>query len=223
MLLAAGFAPQYSERQLADPLLSPAMEAVRLVLKGHEPYPAFAVDVRWNMIVANGMVAPFLATVEDTRLLEPPVNVLRLCLHPKGLAPQIANLPEWRAHLLERLKRQNDTFADPGLERLEDELRGYPGGVSHTRAVQNECTPIAHILRLRAGNEMLSFISTITTFGTALDVTLAELAIESFFPADEQTRGALGRLMAKRGEQSGRHDYGSVGRGPTAPLSEIPR
>jgi transcriptional regulator with XRE-family HTH domain len=210
ILLAAGFAPQYSERQLADPLLSPAMEAVRLVLKGHEPYPAFAVDVRWNMIVANDMVAPFLTSIEDARLLEPPINVLRLCLHPKGLAPQIGNLAEWKAHLLERLRRQNDAFADPELERLEDELRGYPGGVSHTRAIQKESTAIAHVLRLRMGNEVLSFISTITTFGTPLDVTLSELAIECFFPADERTRAALGQLTASRRGQPDRHDHTAV-------------
>jgi transcriptional regulator with XRE-family HTH domain len=194
MLLAAGFAPHYSERPLADPSLAPAMDTVRLVLKGHEPSPALAVDRHWNMIAANDAVAPLLAGVEDASLLQPPVNVLRLSLHPKGIAPRIVNLAEWRAHLIERLKRQNETFGDPALEDLEAELRSYPGGVSQTRIVHNEGTAIAHMLRLSVGDRVLSFISTITVFGTPLDVTLSELAIESFFPADEQTRMALQQL-----------------------------
>lgn len=198
MLLAAGFAPQYGERQLADPSLSQALSAVKLVLKGHEPCPAFAVDSRWNMVAANDTVAPFLAAVEDTALLEPPVNVLRLCLHPNGLASKIVNLAEWRAHLLARLKRQNETYADPLLEQLEEELRGYPGGVSQGRVVHNEGSAIAHMLKLKMGSTVLSFISTITVFGTALDVTLSELAIESFFPADDATRAMLARLAADR-------------------------
>ena len=111
-----------------------------------------------------------------------------------GLAPRIVNLAEWRAHLLERLRRQNETFADPALEELERELRSYPGGVTQTRPIHNEGTAIAHMLKLRVGDATLSLISTITVFGTPLDVTLSELAIESFFPADEATRMALERL-----------------------------
>lgn len=203
MLLAAGFAPQYGERSLADPPLGPAMAAVELVLKGHEPYPAFAVDRYWNMVAQNDTVAPFLAGIKDTSLLDPPVNVLRLCLHPKGLAPRIANLAEWKAHILARVKRQNEALADPVIEDLEDELRAYPGGVSQNRIVHNEGTAIAHLLRLRAGDAVLSFISTITVFGTPLDVTLSELAIESFFPADEQTGAVLARLASERKKASG--------------------
>jgi transcriptional regulator with XRE-family HTH domain len=194
MLLAAGFAPQYSDRPLADPMLSPAMATVNLVLRGHEPYPAFAVDARWNMVAANNAVTHFLAGVRDESLLRPPINVLRLCLHPKGLAPKIVNLAEWKAHILARLKRQNDTFADSVLVELEDELRAYPGGVSRTRPLHNDGSAIAHTLKLEFNGELLSFISTITVFGTALDVTLSELAIESFFPADEATRFALQKL-----------------------------
>jgi transcriptional regulator with XRE-family HTH domain len=198
MLLAAGFAPHYSERPLADPLLSPALETVQLVLKGHEPFPAFAVDSRWNMVAANGAVGPLIAGLDEPSLLEPPVNVMRLCLHPKGLAPRIVNLAEWRAHLLARLKRQNEAFADPLLEELEAELRSYPGGVSQGRIVHDEGAAIAHILRLKAGTDVLSFISTITVFGTALDVTLSELAIESFFPADPETGAILAALAKER-------------------------
>lgn len=196
MLLAAGFAPHYGERPLGDPSLAPALETVKMVLRGHEPCPAIAVDRHWNMIAANGTVAPFLAGVEDTSLLEPPVNLLRLSLHPKGIAPSIANLAEWKAHILARLRRQNEAFGDPVLEALEEELRAYPGGVSQTRIAHNEGTVIAHLLRLKAGDAILSFISTITVFGTPLDVTLSELAIESFFPADEPTRMALQKLSA---------------------------
>jgi len=198
LLMAAGFAPYYGERPLVDPSLSPALETVKLVLKGHEPFPAFAVDSRWNMVTANDAVGPLLAGVEDPALMEPPVNVLRLCLHPKGLAPLIVNLAEWRAHLLARLKRQNEAFADPLLEDLEEELRAYPGGVSHGRIVYDEGTAIAHILRLKAGTDVLSFISTITVFGTALDVTLSELAIESFFPADPETAAVLTHMARNR-------------------------
>ncbi|MGN6303871.1 MAG: helix-turn-helix domain-containing protein [Mesorhizobium sp.] len=198
MLLAAGFAPHYSERPLADPSLSPALETMKLVLKGHEPFPAFAVDSHWNMVTANDAVGPLIAGVEDPALMEPPVNVLRLCLHPKGLASSIVNLAEWRAHLLARLKRQNEAFADPSLEELEEELRAYPGGVSQGRIVHDEGTAIAHLLQMRVGEDVLSFISTITVFGTALDVTLSELAIESFFPADPETAAILTHMARNR-------------------------
>jgi hypothetical protein len=130
--------------------------------------------------------------------MEPPVNVLRLCLHPKGLASRIVNLAEWRAHLLARLKRQNEAFADPSLEELEEELRAYPGGVSQGRIVHDEGTAIAHLLQMRVGEDVLSFISTITVFGTALDVTLSELAIESFFPADPETAAILTHMARNR-------------------------
>ena len=191
LLLAAGFAPSFSEKPLDHPSLAPAMDAVRMVLKGHEPYPAIAVDRHWNMIEGNAALGPMLAGVEDASLLEPPVNVLRLSLHPKGVAPHIVNLHEWRSHLLERLKHQNDTTGDPVLKALEQELLGYPDGPRAGRPMQADPLVIAHPLRLRVGDAVLSFISTITVFGTPLDVTLSELAIESFFPADEETAARL--------------------------------
>jgi transcriptional regulator with XRE-family HTH domain len=194
LLLAAGFAPSYGERPLGDPSLDAARKAVDLVLKGHEPNPAIAVDRHWNMVAANASIAPFLEGVADLKLLEPPVNVLRLSLHPKGLAPRIVNLAEWRAHLLERISRLIEVTGDPVLEALETELATYPGGVTKTRIVHDETSRIVHPLRIRAGDTVLSFISTITVFGTPLDVTLSELAIESFFPADEETRQALLQL-----------------------------
>ncbi|TJX35029.1 MAG: transcriptional regulator, partial [Mesorhizobium sp.] len=128
----------------------------------------------------------------------PPVNVLRLSLHPGGVAPRIVNLAEWRAHLLERLRHQNDAIGDPVLIELEQELRAYPSGLKSGRPAQIEPSGIVHPLRLAHGDQVLSFISTITVFGTPLDVTLSELAIESFFPADEQTRAALVRLAKER-------------------------
>ncbi|RWQ36430.1 MAG: helix-turn-helix domain-containing protein [Mesorhizobium sp.] len=196
LLLAAGFAPSFSERSLTDASLAPAMAAVEIVLKGHEPFPALAVDRHWNLVSANAAIGPFLANVAEPSLLKPPVNVLRLSLHPGGVAPRIVNLAEWRAHLLDRLKHQNDAV----LVELERELRTYPSGLNGARPVPVEPNAIVHPLRLAHGDAVLSFISTITVFGTPLDVTLSELAIESFFPADEQTRTVLVRLAKDRAE-----------------------
>jgi transcriptional regulator with XRE-family HTH domain len=191
MLLSAGYAPIYSERPLDDPALKPARDAVDLVLKGHEPYPALAVDRHWTLVAANAAVPPLLAGIADPTLLEPPVNVLRLSLHPSGLAPQIANLPEWRAHLLERLRGQINVTADPTLTRLLRELEGYPIYVEAPPVPAHDYAGIVVPLRLATPNGMLSFFSTTTVFGTPLDVTLSELAIEAFFPADDVTAEAL--------------------------------
>src|SRR5687768_12776775 len=121
LLIAAGFAPMFTERSLDDPALRAAREAVDLVLKGHEPYPALAIDRHWTMLAANRAVAPMLIGIPNA-LLQPPVNVLRLSLHPEGLAPRIVNLAQWRTHLLARLRRQIDVSADPALVALHDEL-----------------------------------------------------------------------------------------------------
>jgi transcriptional regulator with XRE-family HTH domain len=198
LLTAAGFAPSFGERPIDHPSLAPAMDAVRRVLAGHEPNPAVAVDRHWNMVVANTAAAAFLDSVGDRSLIQPPVNLLRLSLHPKGLAPRIVNLAEWRAHLMERLRRLIDATGDAELEALEAELDGYPCGVTRAPVVHDEGSAIVHPLRIRVGDAVLSLISTITVFGTPLDVTLSELAIESFFPADEATRFALQRMAAGR-------------------------
>lgn len=199
LLMAAGFAPSYGERPLDDPALKPALAAVELVLKGHEPFPAIAVDKGWNMVLANAAIAPFLAGVEDAGLLQPPVNVLRLSLHPNGLAPRIVNLDQWRTHLIERLRLQIDASADPALEALERELVAYPGRSRGAgRGAYDAAVNVAVPLQLRMEDRILSFISTITVFGTPLDVTLSELAIESFFPADAETGEALRALAASR-------------------------
>lgn len=198
LLVAAGFAPSFGERPLEHPRLAAALNAVQRVLAGHEPNPAIAVDRHWNLVAANACAAAFLDSVDEPSLAAPPVNVLRLSLHPGGLAPRILNLAEWRAHLLERIRRLIDATCDPQLEALETELLAYPAPVSRTRVVHDESTAIAHPLRIRLGDSVLSLISTITVFGTPLDVTLSELAIESFFPADEETRFALQRMAAGR-------------------------
>lgn len=191
LLLAAGFAPGFGERRLDDRSLAPAMRAVEQVLKGHEPNPAIAVDNQWNMIAANGAIGPFLSDIADTALLQPPVNVLRLSLHPKGLAPRILNLASWRAHLLERLKRQVEASGDERLETLLAELLAYPGQPGVSRSLPHDGNDIAVPLRVKMNGEVLTFISTITVFGTPLDISLSELAIESFFPADEATAAFL--------------------------------
>jgi transcriptional regulator with XRE-family HTH domain len=198
LLMAAGFAPGYGERPLDDPTLKPALSAVELVLKGHEPCPAIAVDKGWNMVLANAAIAPFLADIEDASLLEPPVNVLRLSLHPKGLAPRIVNLDAWRTHLIERLRLQIDASADPALAELERELSSYPGRTKNSGRSWDAAANVAVPLQLRMEGRILSFISTITIFGTPLDVTLSELAIESFFPADAETGEYLRELSARR-------------------------
>jgi transcriptional regulator with XRE-family HTH domain len=196
MLLAAGFAPHYAERPLDDPELKAARRAIELVLKGHEPYPALAIDRHWNLLAANAAVAPLIGSAAPF-LLAPPVNVLRLSLHPEGLAPLILNLGEWRGHLLERLKRQVAATADAGLEELLDELCAYPA-----REGQSELEDFGGVvvpLRLTSPLGELRLFGTTTIFGTPMDVTLAELAIEAFFPADSDTADRLRALAAPKG------------------------
>lgn len=194
MLTAAGYAPVYRERSLDDPALAPARAAIRQVLGGHEPFPALAVDRLWRLVEANRAVAPLMALAEDAALLEPPVNVLRLSLHPAGLAPRIRNLGEWRAHVLARLSRQIEATGDAGLKRLRAELVGYgePEGEPEGASFAGVLTP----LRLRTQAGELAFFSTTTVFGAPGDITLAEIAIEAFFPADESTGRALGAMAA---------------------------
>jgi len=189
LLLAAGFAPAYAQRDLDEPEMGPVREAIDRVLRGHEPYPAVVVDRHWGLVAANRAVPLLIGGAAD-HLLEPPVNVLRLSLHPEGMAPRIANLGEWRAHLLDRLGRQAVVSGDPALFALHEELAGYPGG-DGGHVPDLEAGAIAVPLRLRTDDGELAFISTATTFGTATDVTVSELAIESFFPADDATAGAL--------------------------------
>ena len=190
LLLAAGYAPVFGESALDSPQMAAVRQAVRLVLKAHEPYPAVVVDRKWNLVDANATIALLTAGAAPA-LLAPPVNVLRLSLHPQGVAPRIVNLGEWRAHLLSRLRREVAVTADPDLTELLDELREYPcddpaGNVEVPRPGE-----VVVPLRIRTEAGQLSFFGTVATFGTPLDVTVAELSIESFFPADPQTAAAL--------------------------------
>src|SRR3954463_12592361 len=192
LLVSAGYAPVFPQRPLADPALEAARRAVDLVLKGHEPYPALAVDRHWTMLAHNAAVTPLLAGADDS-LLAPPVNVLRLSLHPKGLAPRIENLGEWRAHILARLHQQIDATADAVLVKLMDELAAcpVPATARHTGSVNPDYAGVVVPLRLRTEAGTLSLFSTTTVFGTPVDITLSELAIESFFPADTASADIL--------------------------------
>lgn len=198
LLVAAGYAPMYRERALDDPALSPARQAVELILKSHEPYPALAIDRHWNMVAANSVVPLLLTGVQDTTLLQPPMNVLRLSLHPEGLAPQIANLGQWRAHLFERVRHQLAACADPALVALLEELQTYPMPAGADLKLEGEHPGVVMPFQFQTPHGVLSFISTITIFGNPVDVTLQELAMETFFPADDFTRQAL-RALAARG------------------------
>ncbi|WP_321844471.1 helix-turn-helix domain-containing protein [Paraburkholderia bannensis] len=195
LLVAAGYAPLYRERALDDPQLAAAREAVELVLRGHEPYPALAVDRHWNIVASNGALAPLIGDASPA-LLTAPVNALRLSLHPEGIAPRIVNWHAWRAHLLARLQRQIEASADSTLVELHDELAAYPAPPDVEAApVEPMRHHIAVPLRVRTAIGELSFYSTTTVFGTPVDITLSELAIEAFFPADTQTAEALRRTQ----------------------------
>jgi transcriptional regulator with XRE-family HTH domain len=197
LLVAAGFAPLFHARALQDPALGAARRAIDLILKGHEPFPALAIDRHWTMLAANVAVGRLIAGA-DPSLLLPPVNVLRLSLHPQGLSPRIANLAEWRAHLLERLRRQIDLCADPVLVDLLQELQAYPGdGSRRMQAVPpTDLAGVVVPLRIVSGAGTLSLLSTTTVFGTPLDITLSELALECFYPADAAAAEVLQRLAA---------------------------
>lgn len=191
LLLAAGYAPYFAEHALTDAAMEDAHAAIARFLKAHEPFPALAVDGRWNLVLANDAVAPLLAGV-DPSLLAPPVNVLRVSLHPNGMAPRIQNLNEWRAHILHRLRRQYEQTADGYLLELWEELAGYERASDDQPCISQS---IAVPLRLKTEEGVLSLLSATMVFGAPLDVTLSELALETFLPADATTAAALKRLM----------------------------
>jgi transcriptional regulator with XRE-family HTH domain len=199
LLGAAGFAPVFEERSFNEPALSLVRRNVEIVLAAYEPYPALAVDRHWIMLAANRAVAHLIAGAEPM-LLRPPVNVLRLSLHPAGLASRIVNLAQWRAHVIARLRRQIDVTGDPVLLDLLDELRDYPiprGAGRHD--AEDESGMIAIPFRLATIDGVLSFFSTTTLFGTPVDITVSELAIEAFLPADTATAEVM-RRVAQSGE-----------------------
>lgn len=190
LMVAAGFAPIYREHRLEDAEMAIVRETIERLLAGHEPYPALAVDRHWNMIAANRMV-PMLLSGASEELLRPPVNVLRLTLHPDGVASRIINLVEWRTHILERLRHQQQATLDPALGELLAELETYPCD-SERQIGDGALASIVVPLQLHDGRGgVLSFFSTTTVFGTPRDITLSELAIESFFPSDARTVAAM--------------------------------
>lgn len=200
LLLAAGFAPAYSETSLAAPQMTAVRAAVNQVLAGHEPYPALVIDGNWDIVAANASFALFTEGV-SAELLEPPVNALRLSLHPAGMAPRIVNIGEWRAHVMQRMRRR--VAHDGGFAELYEELRGYPCSQPEPETHGPGRGDIFGPLRLRHGDQVLSFFGMLATFGTAQDVTVAELIIESFFPADPETAAALSAGRGHVGAESG--------------------
>ena len=196
LLVAAGFAPAFPQRSLDDPMLKSARQAIDLVLRAHEPNPALAYDRHWNLVTANRMVAPLLEGIPE-RLLGQPFNILRLAFHPEALAARTVNLAEWCGHLLERLHRQCEATADPELIKLYNDLKAFP--IPARTAPLPPDNNVAIPLKLRHNGEVLSFISTTMVFGTPVDVTLSELALETFFPADDLTAVRMRQMAAELG------------------------
>ena len=190
LLLAAGYAPAFEHRPLDADAMGPVRAALDQLLGSHEPWPALVVDQRWDVVAANRPALALLSEGVHPALLGPPVNALRVSLHPDGLAPRIANLDQWSAHLLGRLHRQWALTADPAIAALLEELSGYPG-VTAAAAPPDAASLLFVPLRLHAFGRELCFFSTVTTFGTPLDVTLDELSVEAFHPADAATRAAV--------------------------------
>jgi transcriptional regulator with XRE-family HTH domain len=183
LLLAAGFAPRYAERPLDDSALSAARDAVRRVLRAHEPYPALVFDRRWNIVMANRAVDPFFAQAAPD-LLRPPVNLVRLGLDPRGFAPMVVNLADVRAVFRTRITRQLATAPDPELTALYEELLTPESEDTSSQGIEAD---VVIPMVLRVGGRELRLFSTITTFGTPMDITLDEVAIESYYPADAES------------------------------------
>jgi transcriptional regulator with XRE-family HTH domain len=194
LLLAAGYAPRYGVRPLEDEAMEPAREAVQRMLDAHDPYPGVVVDRAWNIVMANKAASAITAGVPD-ELLGPPPNVYRISLHPDGLAKRTLNFPEWAEHLLQQLSRSVALTGDPALAALEAEVRAYPGVAEAVAAKASplERAPLLVPFRMDLGNgQELSLFTTLTTFGTPRDVTLEELAVELFYPADDESARLLG-------------------------------
>ncbi|GGS41604.1 helix-turn-helix transcriptional regulator [Streptomyces griseoviridis] len=197
LLLAAGYAPHYPETPLDDPALDTLRAGLERLIRGYEPYPALVVDAAYDVVAANRGVTMLLDGVPE-RLLAPPLNALRLTLHPEGLAPRIRNLRVWRGHLLARLERQTALHRSPRLRALYDEVAAYPvpeGGGPEAGPEEPEPFP-ALPMQVEHAGRTLSFLSSISTFNTPMDVTVAELAVETLLPADPATAEYLqGRAL----------------------------
>jgi transcriptional regulator with XRE-family HTH domain len=203
VLLAAGYAPRFSERSLDERDMTPVRETLERLLRAQEPHPALVADQHWNIVATNRGV-DFVVRGVAPELLAPPANALRIALHPNGLAPRIGNFGEWSACLLARLRREIDVAPDSELTALYEELAGLPG-VSPAGELEGTATDglmLTHTLELE--DAKLTLFSTVTTFGTARDLTLAELTIESFFPADIETAAILARGVADVADEANR-------------------
>ncbi|MFF5007447.1 helix-turn-helix domain-containing protein [Streptomyces phaeochromogenes] len=207
LLLAAGYAPRYPETPLDDPALDALREGVERLIQGYEPYPAFVVDATYNVVAANRGIAMLLDTVPE-HLLAPPLNAMRLTLHPEGLAPRIRNLREWRGHLLAQMERDIALRRSEALRALYEEVAAYPYPAEGSPGIENESENesdegpgetvpyFALPMQIEHDGRVLSFISSISTFNTPMDVTVAELAIETLLPADPATVKYLQSLMS---------------------------
>jgi transcriptional regulator with XRE-family HTH domain len=214
LLLAAGFAPLYQARTLKDPEMGAVRDSLRYVLAAQDPYPAVVVDKNWNRLMANEGSRLFMEDVAPL-LLHEPINVLRLTLHPEGMAPRIRNLAEWSQHLLYRLHRQIARTGDAGLIALKNELAGYPGVVDRPPLGDDPRHRVALPLEYETEHGVLRLLSTSALFGAPYDVSLSELAIESFYPVDEPTKAALfamtdATIGAVRGNAPSTGGHGSV-------------
>ena len=196
LLLAAGFAPAYAERALDSDALGAARDALQRLLDAHQPYPAVVVDRHWNLQLANRTARALLQSA-DPALLQGRINVLRLSLHPQGLAPSIINLGQWRAYILHRLGQLARDSGDPVLQQLRDELAALPVPADEAPAASTPGDEFAVLFRLRSPVGELALLSTLTVFGAPADVTLSELALEAFFPADPATAERLRRLAER--------------------------
>jgi len=191
LLLAAGYAPRYAQTPLDASEMAPVRQALDVILAGHQPFPAIVVDRHWDLVTANDSAFALLTDGVAPDLLTPPANAMRASLHPAGLAPRIVNFGPWATHLVDRVRREAETTGDAALADLYDELCGYPG-VAGSETVTDTVSRLFMPLVLRAPDgSQLWFFGTVATFGTARDVTVEELSIESFFPADEPTAAAL--------------------------------
>ncbi len=200
-LVAAGFAPLYRARPLDDPDMASARAAVQRILQCHEPWPALAMDRHWNLVMHNRLV-PLLMAGATPELLQGPVNVLRLSLHPQGLAPRIANLRQWREHLFERLRQQIRATGDTVLVGLLEELKAYPEASADAPGsapleLPGEHPGVLMPFQFHTPHGVLQLVSTTTVFGSPVDITLQELALETFFPANEASAELLHTLAAQ--------------------------
>ncbi len=192
MLLAAGFAPSFEERGLAE--LTAARRAIDQILTAHLPYPAFAVDRHWNVVLSNHAL-PRLYDGCAPELLKAPINAVRLLMHPHGIAPRIVNLAEWRWHVLTVLRQQIQSRPDPVIEALLEEVSGYAGPKGPV--VPDGSQQLAVPIKIATDYGIMSFLGTTTVFGTPTEVTLSELALEMWFPADPETTSAVARMAAE--------------------------